>query len=126
MKFTPFIPNISTPLGGSVPKYNKLMVMQINNWLIQNKIPKSQPGLFIESDGCIMSEKSHAIQCALSQGNQSISNILDNNNELIKWWNKYKENPTTKSIISHESIGGTVIPITQIQSKVKDKICQMK
>jgi len=73
-----------------------------------------------------MSEKSHAIQCALSQGDQSISNILDNESELIKWWGKYRENPTTKSIILHESIGGSIIPIEQIKEKTKGKICQMK
>jgi hypothetical protein len=126
LKFTPFIPNISTPLGNSMPIYHKGMVAKINSWLKQNKIPHQQPGVFIESDGCVMSEKSHAIQCALSQGDQSISNILDNESELIKWWGKYRENPTTKSIILHESIGGSIIPIEQIKEKAKGKICQMK
>jgi radical SAM superfamily enzyme YgiQ (UPF0313 family) len=69
VKFTPFIPQPSTPLGRSEPNYNPETVGRILDWFERVGRPWSRPGWFVANDG-IMSMRSHALQCRLTQGDE--------------------------------------------------------
>lgn len=69
VKFTPFIPQPSTPLGGAVPNYDQGMVDRIKDWFNRVAKPYRHPGWYIVSDG-IMSRKAHQLQCDLTKGDE--------------------------------------------------------
>lgn len=64
IKWTPFIPQPSTPLAGEKPIYSQEMVEKINNWHTKKAKPKQTPGFFVSCDG-IMSSRSHRDQVDL-------------------------------------------------------------
>lgn len=69
VKFTPFIPQPSTPLGDSVPNYDPETVSRILEWFAMVKSPYDRPGWFVANDG-VMSARSHALQCRLTSGDE--------------------------------------------------------
>jgi radical SAM superfamily enzyme YgiQ (UPF0313 family) len=77
IKFTPFIPQPATPLGNEPPTYSDELVQAISEWFggcgkrrcVRH--PPSEPGWFFVSDG-IMSRTTHALQCALTLGDECI------------------------------------------------------
>lgn len=71
VKFTPFIPQPSTPLGDSKPNYDHETVGLILDWFQRVKSPRSQPGWYFANDG-IMSKKSHDLQCQLTLGDERL------------------------------------------------------
>jgi radical SAM superfamily enzyme YgiQ (UPF0313 family) len=71
MKFTPFIPQPSTPLGDQPPSYDPEIIGRILQWLAQVKAPRSLPGWYFANDG-IMSARSHALQCQLTLGDERL------------------------------------------------------
>ena len=71
VKFTPFIPQPSTPLGREQPNYQVEMVGRILEWFDRVGKPWSRPGWFVENDG-IMSSRSHALQCRLTSGDERL------------------------------------------------------
>ena len=71
VKFTPFIPQPSTPMGKDEPNYDPEMVGRITEWFSRYGRPIRRPGWFIESDG-IMSARSHSLQCRLTQGDETL------------------------------------------------------
>lgn len=70
IKFTPFIPQPSTPLGGSQPRYDHDTVGRILAWFARVKSTYVKPGWFVVNDG-IMSERSHSLQCRLTLGDEA-------------------------------------------------------
>jgi len=81
VKFTPFIPQPSTPLGRETAKYDERMVARIRRWLDRVREPHRYPGWYIESDG-VMSKQAHEIQCRLTQGDENI--VFDLEKEGIR------------------------------------------
>jgi radical SAM superfamily enzyme YgiQ (UPF0313 family) len=71
VKWTPFIPQPSTPLRDAVPKYDPAMVAKILKWHEMNKRPRRTPGWHVENDG-LMSQRSHAMQVRLTQGDERL------------------------------------------------------
>lgn len=65
IKWTPFIPQPSTPLAQSTARYDMEMVKRIERFHLLFARPKRTPGFFVENDG-LMSEKSHRQQCELN------------------------------------------------------------
>lgn len=80
IKFTPFIPQPSTPLGKELPNYDPEMVSLLLDWFkeVRNQglrtVDSGTKTWFVESDG-IMSAKSHALQCQLTLGDETV--LLD-------------------------------------------------
>jgi hypothetical protein len=70
IKFTPLIPQPSTPLGDCQPVYDERLVARIQQWFASVGQPLQRPGWWVESDG-IMSAHSHALQCRLSTGDET-------------------------------------------------------
>lgn len=68
IKFTPLIPQPSTPLGVEQPSYNFELVERAKQWFLANK-RSTDPGWTFVNDG-IMGHKAHSIQCALTQGDE--------------------------------------------------------
>lgn len=90
VKFTPLIPNMSTPLKDCKPQYNIDMVKQINNWFNRCKKPYRYPAFTVKSDG-IMSEKNHRLQCLITQGEADVFyQINDLKNANTRAWYDYK------------------------------------
>lgn len=75
VKFTPFIPQPSTPLGQAKPNYDPQMVNRIKQWFDRVAKPYRNPGWYIVSDG-IMSQRQHALQCLLTQGDEHLLTTL--------------------------------------------------
>jgi hypothetical protein len=71
IKWTPFIPQPSTPLRNEVPKYDPAMVARINAWHQLHRRPKRTPGWCVENDG-LMSQRSHAMQVRLTTGDERL------------------------------------------------------
>lgn len=71
IKFTPFIPQPSTPLGKEPPSYNHDLIQRAKDWFKMHGTPKHSPGWYFVNDG-IMSERSHTIQCALTLGTEDL------------------------------------------------------
>lgn len=69
IKFTPLIPSPSTPLAGQNPIYDMEMIEKISDWFSVNKDLGQRPGWMFISDG-IMSARSHALQCKLTNGDE--------------------------------------------------------
>lgn len=69
IKFTPLIPQPSTPLGECEPNYDEAMVGRIKAWFDRVRRPLHRPGWFVENDG-IMSRRSHALQVKLTRGDE--------------------------------------------------------
>lgn len=65
IKWTPFIPQPSTPLAASIPHYDREMVAKIERFHLLFAKPKRTPGFFVENDG-LMSERTHRHQCELN------------------------------------------------------------
>ena len=70
IKWTPFIPQPCTPLGGEKSRYDFRMVDKINVWHALNNRPRVSPGWYIENDG-LMSQRSHRRQCELTAGDDT-------------------------------------------------------
>ncbi len=73
IKWTPFIPQPSTPLSGFQNTiYNAKMVDKIMRWHLLNRKPgrNNEVGFYIENDG-IMSAKSHRLQCDLTYADET-------------------------------------------------------
>lgn len=70
VKFTPLIPQPSTPLGDVQAVYDPRMIGRIKTWFDKVGRPWSRPGWFVANDG-LMSERSHALQCRLTSGDES-------------------------------------------------------
>lgn len=70
IKFTPLIPQPSTPLADAVAVYDDTLVAKINNWFEFNRDPPRKPGWHFYSDG-IMSRRSHDLQCRLTRGDEN-------------------------------------------------------
>lgn len=75
VKFTPLIPQPSTPLGGVRAQYDDAMVARIQRWFDRVARPWRNPGWYIQSDG-IMSRRSHALQCLLTSGDEDVVDSL--------------------------------------------------
>lgn len=71
IKWTPFIPQPSTPLRDAVPRYDPAMVQKIQQWHALNRRPKRVPGWHIENDG-LMSARSHQMQVTLTTGDEAV------------------------------------------------------
>jgi len=71
VKFTPLIPQPSTPLGDCEPKYDPFMVERILKWFDRVKRPNREPGWFVRNDG-LMSKRSHAEQIRLTKGDETL------------------------------------------------------
>ena len=71
IKWTPFIPQPCTPLGGERAQYDTDMVDKINVWHALHNRPDKDPGWYIENDG-LMSWKSHKRQCILTSGDENV------------------------------------------------------
>jgi radical SAM superfamily enzyme YgiQ (UPF0313 family) len=69
IKWTPFIPQPCTPLGGEIPNYNYDLVDKINVWHALHARPQTYPGWYVENDG-LMSQRSHQRQCELTTGDE--------------------------------------------------------
>jgi len=69
IKWTPFIPQPCTPLGSSLPRYNRDIAARIRRWHALHKEPVRTPGWWVTCDG-MMSEKAHALQCRLTHGDE--------------------------------------------------------
>lgn len=69
IKFTPLIPQPSTPLGGESPRYDAEMVARIRAWFALVKSPVNPPGWFVANDG-LMGPRAHALQCRLTLGDE--------------------------------------------------------
>ncbi len=74
IKFTPFIPQPSTPLADVESHYDHELVERILGWFHRHKAPPRHPGWYVESDG-ILSERWWRIQCELTRGN--VDAVLD-------------------------------------------------
>lgn len=70
IKFTPLIPQPSTPLGDCEPVYDERMAERIKQWFAAVRSPRTRPGWFIENDG-LMSRASHAEQVRLTRADES-------------------------------------------------------
>lgn len=70
VKFTPLIPQPSTPLGDCEPVYDERMVERILRWFRAVRMPTQRPGWFVVSDG-IMSRATHAEQVRLTRGDEN-------------------------------------------------------
>lgn len=115
VKYTPFIPQISTPLGGLLPAYSHKTVMAITQWHRKFNKPARTPSVYYEMDGCIMSEKTHAIQCALSMSDERIAPYLGSEDEIYRWWKNNQH--ATLPLGKHQTIRGGVIPIENLRDK---------
>lgn len=71
VKFTPLIPQPSTPLGDCEPIYDEAMADRIRKWFARVRMPTRRPGWFVENDG-LMSRKSHAEQVRLTRGDETL------------------------------------------------------
>lgn len=71
VKFTPFIPQPSTPLKDAEPNYSEAMVQRINDWFANHAKPYKNPGWYVKSDG-ILSRRSHARQVELTRGDETL------------------------------------------------------
>ncbi|OFV80209.1 MAG: hypothetical protein A2Y78_04760 [Acidobacteria bacterium RBG_13_68_16] len=71
IKFTPFIPQPSTPLSDAEPIYDERMVERILGWFHRKLRPRSVPGWYVESEG-LMSARSHAEQILLTRGDEGV------------------------------------------------------
>lgn len=71
IKFTPLIPQPSTPLANEPPSYNFELIEAVKKWFALNRTPQHSPGWFFINDG-IMGKRAHDIQCALTQGNEDL------------------------------------------------------
>lgn len=69
-KFTPLIPQPSTPLGDTHPSYHVGLAGRIRKWFERVGRPWSRPGWFVVNDG-LMGPRSHALQCRLTLGDES-------------------------------------------------------
>lgn len=69
IKWTPFIPQPCTPLRDAVPTYDADWQRRILAWHETHRRPTRSPGWFVELDG-LMSPKSHAVQVALTTGDE--------------------------------------------------------
>jgi radical SAM superfamily enzyme YgiQ (UPF0313 family) len=89
VKFTPFIPQPSTPLKDSPLNYDHEMVKRINGWFDRMK-RTSRSKWFIHSDG-IMSEKSHKLQWMLTHGDEDLMDrVRDwNGTETLKGYDVF-------------------------------------
>lgn len=65
IKWTPFIPQPSTPLARSIPRYDRAMIAKIERFHTLFARPKRTPGFFVENDG-LMAEHTHKHQCELN------------------------------------------------------------
>lgn len=70
VKFTPLIPQPSTPLGDCDPVYDERMAERIRRWFRAVRMPSRRPGWFVENDG-LMSARSHAEQVRLTRGDEA-------------------------------------------------------
>ncbi len=70
VKFTPLIPQPSTPLGDCEPIYDVMMVERIRKWFDRVKRPHREPGWFVRNDG-LMGKKTHAEQVRLTQADET-------------------------------------------------------
>lgn len=70
-KFTPLIPQPSTPLGSEPPAYHAGLAQRISKWFARVGKPLSQPGWFAINDG-LMGPRSHELQCRLTLGDETI------------------------------------------------------
>jgi len=71
IKWTPFIPQPSTPLGNAGFQYSYEILDRILRWHKRVKSPPRHPGFFVANDG-IMSERTHERQCLLTLGDENI------------------------------------------------------
>lgn len=71
MKFTPLIPQPSTPLGDCEPQYRAEMINRIKCWFDRVGKPWTRPGWFIHNDG-LMSQRSHRLQVMLTRGDENL------------------------------------------------------
>lgn len=69
VKFTPLIPQPSTPLGDCDPIYDEAMAQRIRSWFHTVRMPTRRPGWFVVSDG-VMSRATHARQVRLTRGDE--------------------------------------------------------
>lgn len=70
IKFTPLIPQPSTPLGDAAPQYHHELAGRIAEWFTHVKTPYSQPGWYVANDG-LMGARSHELQCRLTLGDET-------------------------------------------------------
>ncbi len=70
IKWTPFIPQPCTPLGGEKPRFDYRMFDRINVWHALNARPRRNPGWYIENDG-MMSAATHRRQCEYTLGDET-------------------------------------------------------
>jgi len=85
IKWTPFIPQPCTPLGGTKANYTWEMYEWVENWHARHKRPRTNPGWYIENDG-IMSHASHQRQCNLTAGDETI--LIREFGDTFKPWYK--------------------------------------
>ncbi len=74
IKWTPFIPQPSTPLADARPNYDPQMVERIVLWHMRHDRPRSdaEPGWWFSMDGTPMTANSHKLQCDLTSGDETI------------------------------------------------------
>lgn len=70
MKFTPLVPQPNTPLRDAKPNYTLGMKMRILRWFERRELYFKSPGWWLVNDG-IPSARSHALDCALSNGDEN-------------------------------------------------------
>jgi len=75
IKWTPFIPQPTTPLGKATARYDRDLVDKINIWHAVNDNPRFDPGWYVRSDG-LMSERSHFRQCQLVSGDEQVLTLV--------------------------------------------------
>ena len=71
VKWTPLIPQPESPLGDVDAVYHPETASLIRAWHKRVRNPKNYPGWHVECDG-IMSAKSHAEQCRLTRGDETL------------------------------------------------------
>lgn len=69
IKWTPLIPQPSTPLGDVEPRYDDETVRRIRVWMERVAKPRRHPGWYVENDG-LMSRANHRRQVELTRGDE--------------------------------------------------------